>query len=103
MINTQCKIRIVLDVASENIQTLIKMLFQKMTSHCMACQLERQSCFQECIFHPVRTAVVEAGSIIVMKGCMDKIHTKNESKYDGNSRELTVMTTNLSVVGSGPI
>jgi hypothetical protein len=47
--------------------------------------------------------VVEAGSIIVTKGCMEKIHIENQSKYDGNSRELTVMTTNLSVVGSGPI
>jgi hypothetical protein len=43
------------------------------------------------------------GGIIVTKGCMEKIHIENQSKYDGNSRELTVMTTNLSVVGSGPI
>jgi len=73
-VDIQCKIRIILDVASENIQTLIKMLFRKMTGHCMACQLERQWCFQECIFHPVQTAVVEAG-IIGMTGCMEKIHT----------------------------
>jgi hypothetical protein len=58
MLDEEREREIILDAASENTQTLIKMLFRKMTTHCTACQLGRQLCFQECIFHLGRTVAV---------------------------------------------
>jgi hypothetical protein len=49
----------ILDEASENTQTSIKMPFRTMTGHCMACQPAQQLCSQECIFHLDQTTKLE--------------------------------------------
>jgi hypothetical protein len=64
----------ILDEASENTQTSTKMPFQRMTSHCMACQLAQQLCFLECIFHLDQTAEVE--NCIIKMGMQDMYWSK---------------------------